>query len=157
MARQLKAHDKSGSSFFAPTPPLEALRTALSLAATTVGTWKPCRDPKSEERTQILLLDISRAYFNARLDPGQQTYVQLPSEDPEAGHMCAKLLRHMYGTRAAADGWQEEYSTFLVEMLKFSSRYFVSLRIQASHKTTHSDRARRRLHQRGRQTRFGLV
>ena len=119
VARQLKAHDKSGSSFFAPTPPLEALRTALSLAATTVGTRKPCRDPKSEERTQILLLDISRAYFNARLDPGQQTYVQLPSEDPEAGHMCAKLLRHMYGTRATADGWQEEYSTFLVEMLKF--------------------------------------
>ncbi len=119
VARQLKAHDKSGSSFFAPTPPLEALRTALSLAATTVGTWRPCRDPESEERTQILILDISRAYFNARLDPGQQTYVQLPSEDPDAGHMCAKLLRHMYGTRAAADGWQEEYSTFLVEMLKF--------------------------------------
>ncbi len=67
----------------------------------------------------MLILDISRAYFNARLDPGQQTYVQLPSEDPDAGHMCAKLLRHMYGTRAAADGWQEEYSTFLVEMLKF--------------------------------------
>ena len=33
--------------------------------------------------------------------------------------MCAKLVRHMYGTRAAADGWQEEYSTFLVEFLKF--------------------------------------
>ena len=26
----------------------------------------------------------------------------------------------MYGTRAAADGWQEEYSTFLVEALKFA-------------------------------------
>ena len=26
----------------------------------------------------------------------------------------------MYGTRAAADGWQEEYSTFLVETLKFA-------------------------------------
>ena len=33
--------------------------------------------------------------------------------------MVAKLLRHMYGTRAAADGWQEEYSTFLVETLGF--------------------------------------
>ncbi len=33
--------------------------------------------------------------------------------------MCARLLRHMYGTRAAADGWQEEYSTFLVEKLHF--------------------------------------
>ena len=37
VARQIKAHDKSGMSFFAPTPPLEALRTVLSLATTTVG------------------------------------------------------------------------------------------------------------------------
>ena len=28
--------------------------------------------------------------------------------------MCGELLRHMYGTRMAADGWQEEYSTLLV-------------------------------------------
>ena len=119
VARQLKAHDKSGASFFAPTPPLEALRTILSLAATTVGDWRPCYEKKSEKRTQISLIDISRAYFNAKLDPGVETYVQLPEEDADCGSMCAKLVRHMYGTRAAADGWQEEYSTFLVESLKF--------------------------------------
>ena len=28
--------------------------------------------------------------------------------------MCAQLVRHMYGTRGAADGWQEEYSTMLI-------------------------------------------
>jgi histone deacetylase 1/2 len=28
--------------------------------------------------------------------------------------MCGMLKRHMYGTRMAADGWQEEYSTLLV-------------------------------------------
>jgi hypothetical protein len=33
--------------------------------------------------------------------------------------MCALLKRHMYGTRAAADGWQEEYSSCLVESLGF--------------------------------------
>ena len=119
VARQLKAHDRSGASFFAPTPPLEALRTVLSLAATTVGTWRPCHDPVSERRTQISLLDISRAYFNAKVDPGSATYVQLPEEDKDAETKCARLLRHMYGTRAAADGWQEEYSVFLVETLKF--------------------------------------
>ena len=47
VARQLKAHDKSGASFFAPTPPLEALRTILSLAATSVGDWKPCYEKTS--------------------------------------------------------------------------------------------------------------
>ncbi len=120
VARQLKAHDKSGASFFAPTPPLEALRSVLSLAATTIGNWRPCYDPKSERRTQISLMDISRAYFNAKLDDDATTYVQLPAEDEDSMHMCAKLLRHMYGTRAAADGWQEEYSTFLVEALKFT-------------------------------------
>ena len=30
--------------------------------------------------------------------------------------MCGELLRHMYGTRLAADGWQEEYSTLLIKM-----------------------------------------
>ena len=120
VARQMKAHDKSGASFFAPTPPLEALRTVLSLAATSVGDWKPCYDPYSERRTQISLMDISRAYFNAKLDPGVMTYVQLPQEDKDHEDQCARLVRHMYGTRAAADGWQEEYSTFLVETLKFS-------------------------------------
>jgi len=119
VARQMKAHDRSGTSFFAPTPPLEALRTVLSLAATTMGTWRPCYDPVSGKRTQISLVDISRAYFNAKLDPGVETYVQLPAEDEDADRMCAKLVRHMYGTRAAADGWQEEYSTFLVESLRF--------------------------------------
>ena len=119
VARQLKATDKSGQSYFAPTPPLESLRTVLSLAATTIGSWKPCREPKSEERTQVSFLDISRAYFNARTDEDQVTYVQLPAEDPDCGVLCARLLRHMYGTRAAADGWQEEYSTTLVDVLGF--------------------------------------
>jgi len=120
VARQMKAHDKSGASFFAPTPPLEALRTVLSLAATRVGDWQPCYDQRSERRTQISLMDISRAYFNAKLDPGVLTYVQLPEEDKDHEGQCAQLVRHMYGTRAAADGWQEEYSTFLVETLKFA-------------------------------------
>ena len=30
VARQMKAHDHSGASYFAPAPPLEALRTVLS-------------------------------------------------------------------------------------------------------------------------------
>ena len=55
-----------------------ALRTVVSLAATSVGDWRPRYDPKSEQRTQTSLMDISRAYFNAKLDPGELTYVQFP-------------------------------------------------------------------------------
>ncbi len=119
VARQLKAHDKTGSSYFAPTPPLEALRTILSFATSKVGDRTPCYDPRSKRRMQIGFVDISRAYFNAKVEPNSETYVQLPEEDPDNALCCAKLLRHMYGTRAAADGWQEEYSSFLVQNMGF--------------------------------------
>ena len=119
VARQLKATDKSGTSYFAPTPPLEALRTVLSFATTTIGSWKPCYDEKSSRCMQIGFLDISRAYFNAKIDADVPTYVQLPAEDKDAGVLCGELLRHMYGTRAAADGWQEEYSSNLVVNMGF--------------------------------------
>ena len=119
VARQLKARDRSGASFFAPTPPLEALRTVISMTASKLPGWQPCYDPKSERRTQISFVDIARAYFNAVKDEDDETYVDLPEEDKDHLTCCAKLLRHMYGTRSAADGWQEEYSSFLVETLGF--------------------------------------
>ncbi len=120
VARQLKARDTSGGSYFAPTPPLEALRAVVSLASTEVGAWKPDWNPTSSRRTQISCADISRAYFNAKTDEGSSTYVRLPPEDPEHLTHGGLLLRHMYGTRAAADGWQEEYSSFLVSVLGFT-------------------------------------
>ena len=119
VARQMKATDTSGESFFAPTPPLESLRMVLSMATSSIGPWKVDKDPASEHRTQIALIDISRAYFDAKLDEDTPTFVQLPPEDADHGVLCAKLLRHMYGTRAAADGWQEEYSSSLVQHMGF--------------------------------------
>ena len=120
VARQIKANDKSGDTFFAPMPPLEAIRTVLSLAMTTVGNHVPNHDLESRDRTQLSFVDVSRAYFNARTDPSEPCYVQLPQEDPDHTNMCGYLLRHMYGTRRAADGWQEEYSTMLVQELGFT-------------------------------------
>ncbi len=117
VARQIKALDSSGTSYFAPAPPLEALRVVLSMAMTRVGDWQPVWDPHSEDRIQLSLVDVKRAYFNAQIDPRDPpTHVQLPEEDPDSRDMCAQLLRHMYGTRPAADGWQEEYSTLLVSL-----------------------------------------
>ena len=54
-------------AMFAPTPPLESLRMILTMASTDLpGRPIHMRDPASEKRTQILLVDISRAYFNAK-------------------------------------------------------------------------------------------
>ena len=117
VARQLKATDTSGNSYFAPAPPLEALRTVLSLAMTKCGDHQPVWDPLSPHRQQLSFIDVKRAYFNAKVDrEAAPCFVELLPEDPDKGKMCGELLRHMYGTRPAADGWQEEYSTALVRM-----------------------------------------
>ena len=58
---------------------------------------------------QVSFVDISRAYFNAKMDPDEPTYVQLPNEDADAGQgLCGVLMKHTYGTRKAAEGWQSE-------------------------------------------------
>ena len=120
VARQIRGPGQE--AVFAPTPPLEALRTVLSLAATDLpGRPRRCRDPKSESRVQVSFVDISRAYFNAKTNPDEPTYVQLPEEDADAGRgLCGLLLKHMYGTQKAAEGWQSEYSSSLVEKLGFT-------------------------------------
>ena len=86
------------------------------MAATDIeGRPVHIRDPMSERRTQISAIDISRAYFNAVVEEGTEpTFVALPPEHP--GHekgLCGELRKHMYGTRAAADGWQQECSGYM--------------------------------------------
>ena len=106
-------------AIFAPTPPLEALRTVLSAAATDwKGAKKHIRDPESKYRTQISFIDVSRAYFNAKRDPNVDlVYVDLPHEDlDKLKDMVGLLLVHLCVTRAAADGWHCEYSGLLEEL-----------------------------------------
>ena len=67
-ARQLEATDTSGNSYFAPAPPSEALRSALSLAMTRCGDHQPVWDPLSPHRAQLSFIDVKRAYFNAKVD-----------------------------------------------------------------------------------------
>ena len=38
------------------------------------------------------------------------------TEDPEHGRICGRLRRHLYGTRGAAAGWEDEYSALLQEL-----------------------------------------
>ena len=64
VAREIRGHNEA--AIFAPTPPLEALRTVLSLAVTQLpGEGPKDRRPNSEDRVQVSLVDISRAYFNS--------------------------------------------------------------------------------------------
>ena len=67
-------------------------------------------------RIQVSLVDVRRAYFNAKIDQDAPVYVRLPSEDPMCGVKCGKLNRHLYGTRGVAAGWESEYSQFLMSL-----------------------------------------
>ena len=103
---------------FAPTPPFESLRMVLSCAVSDIQGQSPKSwDKKSVSRMQLLLLDISRAYFNAKTDPEKPTYVQLPDEIGAPPGTCALLRKHMYGTQRAAEGWQDECSASLLAMV----------------------------------------
>ena len=85
VARQMKAHDHSGASYFALAPPLEALRTVLSLAVTSIGNHVPILDPGSRMRSQVSFIDVARAYFNAKIDEHEApTFVRLKEEDPDS-------------------------------------------------------------------------
>jgi hypothetical protein len=87
------------------------------MATDEPGKAKKCRNGSSERRQQISAVDISRAYFNAPTDPADPSYVELPAEDPDYGrYVCSLLLKHMYGTRRAADGWQQEYASAMISL-----------------------------------------
>ena len=81
VAREIRKHGEK--LIFASTPPLESLLTILSLAATHLqGEPEHSRVPSSENRTQIQVIDISRACLTGATDPNQPTYVDLPAEHP---------------------------------------------------------------------------
>ena len=89
---------------FAATPPLEALKLIPSIAAT------------SNRGGIVMLNDISRAFFHARVNI--DVYVQLPNDSHEVGdeQTCGKLRYSMYGTRDAAPNWYHEYSSQLINI-----------------------------------------
>ena len=72
-------------------------------------------DVESSVCQMIYIMDISRAYFNAKIEESDPVYVELPPEIDAPLGRCALLQRHMYGTRRAADGWQSECNRSLVE------------------------------------------
>ena len=65
---------------------------------------------------QLSFVDISRAYFNACVDPDEPTFVELPPEAGAPPGTFGRLRPHMYGIQRAAEGWQDEYSCTLREL-----------------------------------------
>ena len=114
---QLKATDQSGQNGFVSAPPSEALRRAHCMAMTRTGDHVPEWIPASPTRMLFSLVYVNHVYFNAAIEFRETaTLVDLPQEGPGRTTMRAHLLRHLYGTRAAADGWQEEYISLLVDL-----------------------------------------
>ena len=62
---------------------------------------------------KIDFIDIRRAYFHAKCR--RELYISLPDEDWEEG-MCGKVNKSIYGTRDAAQNWEEEYNDFMVSV-----------------------------------------
>ena len=90
---------------FSAMPPLESLKLLFSLM-TTLKVSKKNRKP-----LKLRLIDISRAHFYGRAQ--REVYVTLPEGDQEDG-MIGLLLRSMYGTRDAANIWQQSYTELLL-------------------------------------------
>ena len=93
---------------YASTPPLEAMRLILSHAATT-------DDEQPGRRRQVMINDVSRAYFYAKQK--RIIYIELPKEDGDAKvDEIGRLELCLYGTRDAAKGWQDRLSEHLVSI-----------------------------------------
>ena len=69
VAREIDTHRRD--DLFAATPPLEAFKAILSMAAI------------SNQGEIVMINDISRAFFHARAK--REVFVQLPQEDAEKG------------------------------------------------------------------------
>ena len=100
VAREINTHKRD--DLFAGTPPLEALKSILSMAA-------------SGNRGEVVMVNgVSRAFFHAKAR--REVYVQIAAEDMQPGDegKCGKLSYSMYGTRDAAQNWASEYVEMLV-------------------------------------------
>ena len=86
-----KVHDRP--DLYAGTPPLEALKATISIAA------------NNRETFSIMHIDVSRAYFHAKAQ--RPVLIRLPVED-RTGTDAVKvglMKKSMYGTRDAPSNW----------------------------------------------------
>ena len=94
-AREFKSDGRP--DLYAGTPPLEALKAIISIAA------------NHKETFSIMHIDVSRAYFHAKAQ--RPVLIRLPVEDrmgTDAGKV-GLMKKSMYGTRDAASNWERDW------------------------------------------------
>ena len=94
-AREFKSDDRP--DLYAGTPPLEALKAIISVAANNKNTFS------------IMHIDVPRAYFHAKAQ--RPVLIRLPVEDrmgADAGKV-GLMKKNMYGTRDAASNWKRDW------------------------------------------------
>ena len=94
-AREFKNDDRP--DLYAGTPPLEALKAIISIAAS------------HKEKFSIMHIDVSSAYFHAKAQ--RPVLIRLPAEDrmgTDAGKV-GLMKKSMYGTRDAASNWERDW------------------------------------------------
>ena len=107
VAKEYKTH--ATPELYASTPPLEALKIVLSEIATG-----------EREGKVLALIVLRRVYFYA--PARRRVFVELSPEDYQPGdeHMCGLLQCSLYGTRDAAQNWEEEELTSMLSDLKLT-------------------------------------
>ena len=65
----------------------------------------------------MALVDVRRAYFHA--PARRRVFVELPPKDhqPADEHVCGLLKYSLYGTRDAAQNWEEELMSTLSDLM----------------------------------------
>ena len=108
VGREFKKNKRD--DLFAATPPLEAIRALISLAASQ-------KNRGSNKVKKLSFIDIKKAYFHAKVK--RLVYVDLPDEalsPDERGKFCGRLNYSLYGTRDAAQNWEDTYAEIMVNM-----------------------------------------
>ena len=94
-AREFKSDDRP--DLYAGTPPLEALKAIISIAANHKGTFS------------IMHIDVSRGYFHAKAQ--RPVLIRHPAEDRMGTdeEKVGLMTKSMYGTRDAASNWERDW------------------------------------------------
>ena len=100
------------SDMYAATPPLESIKFIISMAASTDG--------KQNSNIKLMVNDVKRAYFYA--PSRRRVFIELPEEDYQEGdeEFEGELDYSMYGTRDAAQNWENKYSDVMINKLGFT-------------------------------------
>ena len=112
------ARGKTPDDFYAPTPPLLAMRWLLS-EASSQGVRGPSEDARA---VRAMVLDFKRAFLYG--DVERELYIEVPGEDErsQGGRMVGRLRKAMYGTQDAPAVWQREIKKMLIKRGFQSSR-----------------------------------